>query len=81
MKVKPDPNSNRDETTYRTRDAVLEGVAWFDPELGQMIETDMKNDINVDKQPRNPTGTPGLAGQRQTITTQRHQVITIKLEV
>ena len=81
MKVKPDPDSNRDETTYRTRDAVLEGVAWSDPELGQMIETDMKNDINVDKQPRNPTGTPDLAGQRQTITTQRHQVITIKLEV
>jgi len=80
MKVKPDPNSKRDETTYRPRDGASEGIAWFDPELGQMVEADMKNDINVDKQPRNPSGTPGAAGQRQTVTTQRHQVITIKLE-
>ena len=79
MKVKPDPNSKRDETTYRARDCVSEGVAWFDPELGQMVEADLKNDINVDKQPRNPSGTPGAAGQTQTITTRRHQVITHKL--
>jgi serine/threonine protein kinase len=80
MKVKPDPNLKRDETTYRPRDGVAEGVAWFDPELGQMDEAEMKNEINVDKQPRNPSGTPNAAGQRQTLTTQRHQVITIKLE-
>jgi hypothetical protein len=29
----------------------------------------------------NPNGTPGAAGLTQTITTQRHQVITIKLEM
>ncbi len=81
MKVKPDPNSKRDETTYHPRDGVSEGVAWFDPELGQIIEADMKNDINVDKKtPMNPGGTPGAAEPMQTITTQRHQVYTIKLE-
>jgi hypothetical protein len=81
MKVKPDPNSKRDETTYHPRDGIAEGVAWFDPELGQIIETDIKNDVNVDKKtPVNPNGTPGAAEQMQTITTQRHQVCTIKLE-
>jgi serine/threonine protein kinase len=77
MKVKPDPNSNRDETTYRSRDGITGGVVWFDPELGQVVEANSKNDVNVDKQPRNPTG---ATGQSQTITTQRHQVTTIRLE-
>jgi len=81
MKVKPDPNSKRDETTYRSRDGVSEGVVWFDPELGQAIETDLKNDVNIDKHARaNPDGTPGTDGPSQSITTQRHQVYTIKLE-
>jgi hypothetical protein len=81
MKVKSDPNSKRDETAYHPRDGVSEGVAWFDPELGQIIEADMKKDINVDKKTSmNPSGTPGAAEQMQTITTQRHQVYTIKLE-
>lgn len=79
MKVKPDPNLKRDETTYRPRDGVLEGAAWFDPELGQIVESDVNADINVDKPPRNASGTPG--GQMQRVTTQRHQVITIKLEM
>jgi tRNA A-37 threonylcarbamoyl transferase component Bud32/uncharacterized membrane protein YhdT len=81
MKVKPDPHSKRDETTYQPRDATGEGVAWFDPELGQMVEADLKNDLNVDKLPRHPSNIPGAAGQDQTITTQRHQVITIKLDL
>jgi hypothetical protein len=80
MKVKPDPNSKRDETVYHPRDGISQGVAWFDPELGQIIETDMKNDINVDKQPRNPSGTPSTAGPTQTITTQRHESYTLKLK-
>jgi hypothetical protein len=81
MKVEPDPNSKRDETTYHPRDGVTQGVAWFDPELGQIVEADMKNDANVDKKTfTNPDGTPVAAEQRQTITTQRHQVATIKLE-
>ena len=63
MKVKPDPNSKRDETTYRARDAVLEGVIWFDPELGQTVEADLKNDINVDKQPGNTGGTQVATGR------------------
>jgi hypothetical protein len=80
MKVKPDPNSKRDETAYHACDGVFEGVAWFDPELGQFIENDMKMDINVDKQPRNPSGTPDAAGM-QPITTQRHEAYTTKLEL
>jgi serine/threonine protein kinase len=81
MKVKPDPNSKRDATTYRPRDGVSEGVVWFDPELGQAIEIDLKSDINVDKQPRNPGGTLNAAEQGQTITTRRPEVYTIKLEM
>lgn len=81
LKVKPDPNSKRDEATYHARDGVLEGAAWFDPELGQMIEEEIKNDFNVDKEARNPNGPPGATVPGQTVTTQRHQVITIKLEM
>jgi serine/threonine protein kinase len=80
MKVQSDPNSKRDETTYHPRDGVLEGVAWFDPDLGQTVESDLKIDANVDKLPRNAGGTLGAATQMGTITTQRHQVITVKLE-
>ena len=80
MKVKPDANSRRDETAYHARDGVSGGVAWFDPELGQFIEIDIKKDINVDKQPRNPGGTPDAAGQMQPITTQRHQAFSTRLE-
>jgi serine/threonine protein kinase len=82
MKVKPDPDSNRDETTYHPRDGVSEGVAWFDPEMGQIIEINMKNDLNVDKKPSvNPNGAPGAADETPTVTTQRHQVYTKKLEL
>ena len=81
MKVKPDPNLNRDETHYHPRDGVSEGVAWFDPELGQIIETDLKDDVNVDKKTSmDASGHPLATDQMQTITTQRHQVYTIKLE-
>ena len=81
MKVKSDPGVKRDETTYQSRDGVAEGVAWFDPELGQFIETRLKNDINVDKRPAiNPDNPPGAAAQMQAITTQKHQIYTITLE-
>ena len=80
MTVKPDPDSKRDETTYRARDAVLEGVIWFDPELGQPVEADLKNNLNVDKQPSHPSGTQSETGQMQPVTTQLHQVITVRLE-
>jgi serine/threonine protein kinase len=80
LNVKSDPNYKRDETTYRTRDGVAQGVVWFDPELGQVIEAVSKNDINIDKQvPVNPTETPDAAGPTQTITTQKHEVYTLKL--
>ena len=72
MNVKPDPSSKRDETTYRPRNGIAEGVIWFDPELGQIVEIDMKNDVNEDKRPRDQQG--------QLVTTQRHQVYTVKLE-
>ncbi|HEX4342498.1 MAG TPA: hypothetical protein VH255_03855, partial [Verrucomicrobiae bacterium] len=82
MKVRPDPNSKRDDTAYHPRDGVVQGIIWFDPELGQMIEADMKDDVNVDKQ---ATAVPGPNYgenlQPQTITTQRHQEYTVKLEL
>jgi serine/threonine protein kinase len=81
MKIKTDPNSKRDETAYHPRDGVSEGVAWFDPDQGQIIEADMKKDLNVDKKTLvDPDGPQGAAGPTQTITTQRHQVYTIKVE-
>jgi serine/threonine protein kinase len=79
-RYKPDPDLKQDETRYHPRDGVSAGVAWFDPELGQIIETDATNDINMDKKvPMNPSGTPGAAGQMQTVTARMHQVITIIL--
>ena len=76
MNVKSDPKLKRDEKVYHPRDGVAQGISWFDPKLGQVIETDMKQDLNVDKLPRNPTP----AQQGQLITTQRHVVYTFKLE-
>ena len=84
MKVESDPILKRDEKVYHPRDGVAEGVTWFDPELGQAIETDMKQDLNVDKLPRNsniwakPQMPQNIAAK--LITTQRHQLYTIKLE-
>jgi serine/threonine protein kinase len=71
MKVKPDPNSPRDETAFHSQDGVSTGVCWFDPELGRPVETDVKNDNTLVKNP---------PGQTQPITTQMHQVETIKRE-
>ncbi len=76
MNVKSDPTLKRDEKVYHPRDGVAQGISWFDPKLGQVIEIDMKQDLNVDKLPRNPTP----AQQGQLITTQRHVVYTFKLE-
>jgi hypothetical protein len=82
LKVKPDPNVARDETAYHPRDGVTEGVAWFDPELGQIIESDVKDDLNVDKQVIvDPMESLGATGPMQTLTTQRHEVFTTKLEM
>jgi hypothetical protein len=82
LKVNPDPNNQRDEKAYHPRDGIAEGVVWFDPELGQAIETDLKQDLNVDKKPSTiPGATPDAAEPGQTITTQRHQVYTLKLEM
>jgi serine/threonine protein kinase len=82
MRVKSDPAVKRDETVYHPRDGVAEGVVWFDPELGQAIESVMKEDLNVDKKPSKFLGEPPNAGEQgQAITTQRHQVTTFKLEL
>jgi hypothetical protein len=70
MTVKPDSKVERDETAYHSRDGVTEGVVWFDPEMGQIIEADIKQDVNVDKNAAaDPKESPGAAGPGQTITT------------
>ena len=40
-----------------TRDGKLTGKTWFDPELGMLVESEMKQDINFDMEMTPPGAT------------------------
>jgi serine/threonine protein kinase len=75
VKTKPDPNSNPAGTSVSSLEGTISGVAWFDPELGMIIEiagnTDMKMVIN---RPINPSENPGASGPTQSTIYQWHDV-------
>ena len=78
VKTKPDPNSNSTGTSVSSLEGAISGVAWFDPELGMIIETagntDMKMVIN---RPINPSGNPGASGPPQSTIYQWHDVVNV----
>jgi hypothetical protein len=62
-------------------DGNTSGVAWFDPELGMVIDTTMNQDMKMNiTMPVNRRGNAAAAGKPQTITSTMKQVINIKLE-
>ena len=63
MKTKPGPNSNPAGTSVSSLEGTSSGVAWFDPELGMVIETAANTDMKmVINRPINPSGNPGASG-------------------
>jgi len=75
VKTKPDPNSNQAGTSVSSFEGTISGVAWFDPELGMIIETAANNDMKmVINRPINPGGNPGAFGPTQGTVYQWHDV-------
>ncbi len=63
MKTKPGPNSNPAGTSASTLEGTGSGVAWFDPELGMVIETAANTDMKmvINNMP-NQSGNPDASG-------------------
>jgi len=63
VRTKPGPNSNPAGTSVSSLEGTSSGVAWFDPELGMVIETAANTDMKmVINRPINPSGNPGASG-------------------
>ena len=64
MKTKPGPISNPAGTSVSSFEGTSSGVAWFDPELGMVIETAANTDMKmvINNLPINPSGNPGASG-------------------
>ena len=61
-------------------DGTYSGVAWFDPELGRVLEVISTRDFNVTSdKPINRITHPAAVGPLESTTDQHHQVITEKL--
>jgi len=77
IKSTPDANTPRSGMTMTIQDGSSSGVAWFDPELGLVIASDVDQDIkmimSIPITVRGKTAT-------QTMTNKMHQAITEKLE-
>ena len=75
VKTKPDPNSNPAGTSVSSFEGTISGVAWFDPELGMVIETAANSDMKmVINRPINPSENPGASGPTQSTIYQWHDV-------
>ena len=64
MKTKPGPNSNPAGTSDSSLEGTGSGVAWFDPELGMVIETAANTDMKmvINNMPTNSSGNLGASG-------------------
>jgi Family of unknown function (DUF6263) len=74
---KPDDSSRQPGMTMDIQDGTSSGVSWFDPELGKIIETSLKQNITMAMTiPINMNGKTFT----QAMTNIMNQVITIKLD-
>jgi len=74
---KPDDSSRPPGMTMDIQDGTSSGVSWFDPELGKIIETSLKQNITMAMTvPINMNGKTFT----QAMTNVMNQVITIKLD-
>jgi hypothetical protein len=77
VKTKPDQNSKPAGMTMNIQDGTSSGIAWFDPELGIVIETTINQDIKMTMtMPMNQRG----KAINQTMTNIMSQAITVKLD-
>jgi serine/threonine protein kinase len=78
LKTKPDPNSNPAGTSVSSFEGTISGVAWFDPELGMIIETAANSDMKmvINNMPTNSSGNPGASGPTPSTIYQWHDVAT-----
>jgi len=77
LKSKGNPGPTSSGTTVSVQDGDSSGVAWFDPELGMVIETIMNQNMNANI----ATPMPGRGkNATQTLTAVMKQEITVKVE-
>ncbi len=64
VKTKTEPNSNPAGIFVSSFEGTSSGVAWFDPELGMIIESAANDDMKmvINNLPINPSGNPGASG-------------------
>jgi serine/threonine protein kinase len=81
VKTKPDPNSNPAGMSVSSFEGTSSGVAWFDPELGMVIETAANKDMKmvINNMPINPSGNPGASGPPPSTIYQWHDVENVTL--
>jgi hypothetical protein len=77
MKGKPSENASPTGMTMTIQDGTISGVAWFDPELGTVIDSDVDQDMQM-----NMTIPMRVQGKmtRQSLKMQMHQALSIKLD-
>ena len=67
--------------TVTIQDGIASGTAWFDPELGIVIDSVMNEDMTMALHlPQNPGAKTGSASQPQTLTSRVNQSVKIKLD-
>jgi hypothetical protein len=80
IKSTPDTNASPNGMSFNILGGDSSGISWFDPEIGQTIDTTLNQDITmVIGLPMNQRGNRGGAGQMQNLTNQMTQVENIKL--
>ncbi len=77
VKTKPDPDSNPAGTSASSLEGTISGVAWFDPELGMVIETAANSDMKmvINNMPTNSSGNPGVSGPAPGTIYQWHDAV------
>jgi hypothetical protein len=79
-KTQADPDSKTPSTAIFSTEGTFSGVAWFDPELGRVLEVNSSRDFQVTSNKIvNPMATPRVSFPLQSTTDDHHQVITEKL--
>ena len=79
-KSKIETESEAAKVATPVTDGSYSGVAWFDPELGRMLETISTRDFKVTSNKFvNPAIAQAGTGRTQSMTDDHHQVITERL--
>ncbi|MDR3458165.1 MAG: protein kinase [Verrucomicrobiae bacterium] len=77
LNTKPDPGPNPAGISVSSFEGTISGVAWFDPELGMIIETTANSDMKMvlNHMPGDPGANPGASGTAPGTVYQWHDVV------